>query len=606
MKVVLAPINPTVADLEGNAARVRAAIADAASTASDLLVFPELAITAYPPRDLFFQRGFVERCRDTVLHLTADVPPGLTVVLGTPWRPPPDADPHREPAAYDERARITNALVALRHDGLVARHDKRLLPDYDVFDEPRYFRPGRHACVIDIAGVPTGLAVCEDFWKGDDTRYGNRYRGLPDPIAELTAAGAKLVVLASASPFIEGKSTRQSRLLAETSARLGVAVAAVNAFGANDDLMFDGHAAMYVPPTWDAIATRLGHEPDREDRAPSHDALEQASVVAVSPPFDTEPLRVELPASLERWPAMPALDDPYLAADTERLLFDALVTGIRDYSRKTGMTAAALGVSGGIDSALCATLAAAAIGGDNVLGVMLPSRYSSRHARDDAVDLADRLNMPLTSYDIEPAHDTLGDTLRALFDELGLPPDPGVTEENIQSRIRGLAMMAVSNKSGRLLITTGNKSEHAVGYATLYGDQNGGLAPIADVLKTQCYRLARYINEHSRELGFARPPIPENTIAKAPSAELRPNQTDQDSLPPYEDLDRVIELYVDEREPPAAIAQRTGLDLTLVRELVRKIDLAEYKRFQLCVALKVRPRAFGPGRRWPIVAAPAG
>jgi len=584
MRLALVALNPTVGDVDRNAESIRAAVAEAGSAGADLVVFPELAITAYPPRDLFLQHGFAERCREVVLSLARDLPPGLTAVVGTPWRPPLGRDGEAEPDAFDARAPLTNSLMVLRHEGPVARHDKRLLPDYDVFDEPRYFRAGSRAVVVEVAGVRTGLAVCEDFWKGDDARNHDRYRGMADPIEELKAANAELVVLSSASPFIEGKSAMQSRILAETAGRTGLAIAAVNMAGANDDLIFDGHAAVYVPPA----GGRGG----------------AGRVVAVSPPFGAGTLHAELPAEVSRWVDLPALDDPWLKADPERLLFDALVTGVRDYARKTGMLTATLGVSGGIDSALVATLAAAAIGGGEVLGVTLPSRYSSDHSLADADELGRRLGMPVVSYPIEAAHDVFERTLRETFDGLGLSNEPGVTEENVQSRIRGLAMMALSNKSGRLLLTTGNKSEHAVGYATLYGDQNGGLAPIADVLKTDCYRLARYINDRHAELGFARPPIPENTIAKPPSAELRPGQTDQDTLPPYEELDSVIALYVDEARSVGEIVAETGFAETMVREIVRKIDLAEYKRFQLCVALKMRPRAFGPGRRWPIVAKP--
>jgi NAD+ synthase/NAD+ synthase (glutamine-hydrolysing) len=590
MRIRLVPLNPTVGDFDRNTALLRASIAHAASTGVELLVFPELAMTGYPPRDLLLQRGFVERAREAVLSLASDIPAGMHAIIGTPWRPAPGSDPLAEPGSFVDAARATNSLAVLRGGELIARYDKRLLPDYDVFDEPRYFRPGHGPVVIDVAGRRVGLAICEDLWRGDDARFGDRYAGA-DPLIDLKEAGAQLVVVPSASPFVAGKSARQSAILGRACERVGLPIAGVNALGANDDLIFDGHAAVYAPPA----SSRPG-----TNRA----AAVASRLLAASAPFVDAPLDIDLPADAESWSALPEAGDPYLDAEPMHLLFAALALGVRDYAEKSRFAGVTLGVSGGIDSALPAVIAAAAIGGERVLGVRLPSRYSSDHSLEDAAELCERLGAAMIDYPIAPAHDALERTLGDAFAALGLPDEPDITEENVQSRIRGLAMMAISNKSGRLLLTTGNKSEHAVGYSTLYGDQNGGLAPIADLLKTEVYALACFINERYQQLGFASPPIPQRTIDKPPSAELRPGQTDQDTLPPYDTLDDIIAAYVDERLETVHIAAR-GHDPALVDEIVRKIDAAEFKRFQLCVSLKVRPRAFGPGRRMPIVAARA-
>jgi len=589
MRLAMHPVNPAVGDHEGNARLVEEAARAAADGGADLLVLPELALTAYPPRDLLLRPHYLAAVADTARRLARRLPGALTVVVGAPWLTPEGNDPSARPDATDPRARPTNSLLAMRGGAIVGRYDKRLLPDYDVFDEPRYFRAGDRAVVI---GVPTasgvtrrvGLAICEDLWRGADALEGSdaehRYGGVADPLAELAGSGAEVICVANASPFVRHKAAQQARILSRACERSGLAVAAVNLAGANDDLIFDGHSAVYGPSGGGG-----------------------SRCLAASVPFEASALTIDLP---EETADLAPTRDPSADDNADRLTAQAIATGIRDYCRKTRHPRVTLGVSGGIDSALVATLAVMALGPGAVLGVRLPSRYSSDHSLEDAAALARNLGIGLADYPIGAAHDAVESSLGGLWRALALENagEVGLTEENIQSRIRGLAMMAVSNKTGRLLLTTGNKSEHATGYATLYGDQNGGLAPIADLLKTECYDLARHLNAHHGAFGLPAPPIPERTITKPPSAELRPGQTDQDTLPPYETLDRVIELSVDHQLGPGEIVERTGFDAETVYDITRRIDLNEHKRFQLCVALKVRPRAFGPGRRAPVVNTP--
>ncbi|MFU8828578.1 MAG: NAD+ synthase [Phycisphaerales bacterium] len=569
MKLALEPLNPTVGDLAGNRALIEGAIRRAAAAGADLLVLPELVTTGYPPRDLLLQSGFIDDVRASVEAIARVVPAGLTVLIGTPWREP-DA-----PGG----ALLTNSVVVAQAGRITERYDKRLLPNYDVFDELRYFRPGTRAVTIEVAGVRVGLAVCEDLWRGVDAHTDDRYADSPDPLAELAAAGVQLIAVPSASPFVRGKSVLQGRIIAQQCERLGIAIASVNQCGANDDLIFDGHSAIYTPGPFGAMLTATGRP------------FETGSVMADFDP-EAEPVPVET--------------DPFEAADPAGLLWDALVLGVRDYARKSGFGKITLGVSGGIDSALCAVLGAAAVGAENLIGIAMPSRYSSQGSLTDAEELCRNLGCVHEVRPIEGAHavleQDLGEVLRALGVEGGAT---GLTAENIQSRIRGLTMMAVSNATGALLLTTGNKCEHATGYSTLYGDQNGGLAPIADLLKGEVYELCRWINANHERGGFNGAPIPESTITKPPSAELRPDQKDSDSLPDYAVLDEIVERYVDGREDArtieADLVSRGAIDRDELRRVIRLIDLNEYKRFQLAIALKVRPVAFGRGRRRAIV-----
>ena len=535
-----------------------------------LLILPELVMTGYPPRDLLLQRGFVEDVMRTVEGIASGVPDGLTVLIGAPWR-------------EGSGTLLTNSVVVARGGprggGIVERYDKRLLPNYDVFDELRYFRAGDRPVVVEAGGVRVGLAVCEDLWRGVDAHTDDRYAGSPDPIAELKALGAELIAVPSASPFVREKSVVQGRIIAQQCERLGVPIASVNQCGGNDDLVFDGHCALYEPGPFGAVLTASGRP------------FETGFVATEFDP-DREPMALEA--------------DPFEEADPLGLLWDALVLGVRDYCGKSGFSKVALGVSGGIDSALCAVLGAAAVGAENLTGVAMPSRYSSAGSLTDAEEMCRRIGCVYAVRSIEAGHAALGadldETLRGIGVEAGAG---GLTDENLQSRLRGLTMMAVSNATGALLLTTGNKCEHATGYATLYGDQNGGLAPIADLLKGEVYDLARWINANPQRGGFEGPPIPDSTITKPPSAELRPDQKDSDSLPDYGVLDEIVTRYVDEREDARSIeadlVSRNAIERDELRRVIRLIDLNEYKRFQLAVALKVRPVAFGRGRRRPIV-----
>ncbi len=578
MRLALAQINPTIGDIAGNAALIVKAIDEARQKSADLLVLPELCLCGYPPKDLLLQEGFVDGCVKAAKEIGEHHTAGLTVVFGVPL----PVDAHNPDA---KGAGIANALLAYRDGKFVDYYDKRLLPTYDVFDEDRYFVPGDRAVVIDVptrsgATWRVGLSICEDLWRGEDVGFSHRYHGRKDPVAELCApqpggkAGAKLIINPSASPFAIGKGQKHREILVKHATANRVFVAAVNQVGGNDDLIFDGHAAVYAPG---------------------------GTLMAAAPGFVEHVLVCDIPDSRPGPDASPPPVplDPLLTAPDERLLFMALTVGVRDYCRKTGFKSAVLGLSGGIDSAVTAVIAACALGPKNVLGVSLPSRFSSEGSKSDAAELARRLGMEMLTVPIEPAHAALLGTLGPAF-EAGRAGasrfDSGtISEENLQSRIRGTILMGLSNKLGHILLTTGNKSEMAVGYATLYGDMNGGLAVLSDMTKHWVYRLGRWINENVEGS-----PIPEASITKPPSAELRPNQTDQDSLPPYDVLDEILRRYVELRQHPRRIIAETGFDAAVVARVVRLIDLSEYKRKQAAVGLKVSGIAFGSGRRWPI------
>ncbi len=592
MRLALVQFNPTVGDLRGNADAIIAWMDRAAGEGRcDLAVFPELALTGYPPRDLLLQGGFmaavVREC-----ERIAQASREMTVVFGTPLPvDPANIDPHR----------LHNSLLVARGGRVLTYYDKRLLPTYDVFDEDRYFEPGSAGRVIEVAardgsGVTrVGLSICEDLWRGEDVGFAARYLSVADPLSELVrppdgSPGATVIVNPSASPFRLGTGARHRELLRRHAMAHGVYVCAVNQVGANDELVFDGHGAAFDPA---------------------------GTLIGAGPGFVEAMTIVDLPASDEKPVAMAPVHDPLLGADRCEMLFKALTLGVRDYCRKTGFKTCVLGLSGGIDSAVVAVLAAAALGPRCVLGLSLPSRYSSQGSKDDAMALAHALGVGYQTVEIEPVFGAMLGALAPVF--AGAVPD--VAEENLQSRIRGSVLMGVSNKQGRLLLTTGNKSEVAVGYCTLYGDMNGGLAVISDVYKTMVYDLARWMNEHWRELGIAGlsgPPIPVSSITKPPSAELRPNQTDQDSLPAYEILDEIVQRYVEQRQSAAEIVsgmcgQRAAtaaatmsptsamqIDEAGVRRVIRLIDLSEFKRKQAAPGLKVMSVAFGTGRRMPI------
>ncbi len=560
MRLALAPLNPTVGDLTANADLAINAIVAAQDAGADLVVLPELVLSGYPPKDLLWQQGFVEaamREAERVAVAARDI----VAVVGLPWR-------------EAESGVLRNCLLVMRDGRIQDRYNKRLLPTYDVFDEDRYFTAGHRAVVIEVAGRRVGLAICEDLWRGDDAGFAARYHGKPDPVTELVSAGADFIVSPSASPFVLGKSMAQRDILKRHAARHGVTLASVNQLGGNDDLVFDGQTAI--------VGMNSAGDP---------------VTIAAGAPFQSEIL---IHDCADKPVPSRAPIDPLLAASGEALLWKSLTLGVRDYVHKTGFSDVVLGLSGGIDSAVTACIAIGALGAAHVLTVGMPSRYSSEGSVTDAEVLARSAGTKFLLAPIERLHDVAEQEILPHFKTLGLDPRPGVTEENIQSRLRGLMLMALSNKTGALLLTTGNKSELAVGYCTLYGDMNGGLAVLSDVSKTQVFALARWINAHHRECGFKSPPIPESTIEKPPSAELKPDQTDQDSLPPYDELDEIIERYIERRQSPDRIVAETHVAPEVVAKVIRLIDVNEYKRKQTAVGIKVTGVAFGSGRRYPI------
>jgi NAD+ synthase/NAD+ synthase (glutamine-hydrolysing) len=544
MKIALLQINPTVGDLAGNARLILDALRSASAAGADLAATPELALVGYLPRDLLLNAGFVRRSWDALEALARDAASLPPVLVGLP-----------EPNPSDEGRPLFNSAVLLRGGRIEERFRKALLPTYDVFDEDRYFEPYHGPQLLDIAGTRVGISICEDIWNDRDFWKRRRYHH--DPIDELAESGATVVLNMSASPFTAGKHSRREEMIGGMALKHRLPIAYVNQFGGNDDLVFDGRSTVFGA---DGAAVARGR---------SFDADVVVCDITTAPP-------IAPPADL----------------GVESEIWRALVLGTRDYVRKCGFSSVVLGLSGGIDSALTAAIAVDALGADKVLGVLMPSPYSSRGSLDDAHELAANLGIETMTLPIAPLMQAFDDTLgAALGAEL-----PGVAAENIQARIRGNLMMALSNTRGALLLTTGNKSELSVGYCTLYGDMSGGLAVIADVPKTMVYRVASWRNETA-----GRPQIPAATITKPPSAELRPNQTDQDSLPPYDVLDDILQRHV-ERHQTADEIVAAGFDADTVLRVLRLVRLAEFKRKQAAPGLKVTDRAFGTGWRMPIAA----
>jgi NAD+ synthase (glutamine-hydrolysing) len=544
MRIALLQVNPTVGDLAGNAAVILDALGRAAALGADLAVTPELALVGYLPRDLLLSPGFVAgswRALEALARDAASLPP---VLVGLP-----------EPTASDEGRPLYNSAALLRGGRVEQRFRKSLLPTYDVFDEDRYFEPFHGAQTLDVAGGRVGISICEDIWNDRDFWKRRRYHH--DPIEELAAAGATLVINLSASPFTAGKHRRREEMLSSMSRRHRLPLAYVNQFGGNDDLVFDGRSCVF-DASGEAVARGQSFAPD----------------VVVCDPAAARPIA-------------PAPD-----LDVESEIWRALALGTRDYVRKCGFSRVVLGLSGGIDSALTAAIAADALGPQHVLGVLMPSPYSSQGSIDDARALAANLGIETLQLPIAPAMRAFDQVLR---DGLGADPS-GVTAENIQARVRGNLLMALSNSRGAMLLTTGNKSELSVGYCTLYGDMSGGLAVIADVPKTMVYRVARWRNQT-----LGRPAIPDASLTKPPSAELRPDQTDQDSLPPYEVLDAILERHIEKHQPEEEIVA-AGFDQATVAQVLRLVRIAEFKRKQAPPGLKVTDRAFGTGWRMPIAA----
>jgi NAD+ synthase (glutamine-hydrolysing) len=538
VKVALAQINPIVGDLAGNEAKILAAYQRGVKAGAEIVLCPELSITGYPPRDLLLKKGFITRNLEALDRLAAAAGK-VGLLLGYVGKN--ELRPGRE---------VTNSVALLQNGKILATRAKTLLPTYDVFDEDRYFEPATENLPAEFAGGKVALTICEDIWNDEDFWTERRYQH--NPPVDLAEAGAKIIFNISASPWHLGKNKTRCEMLRSIAQKTHRPVVFCNQVGGNDELIFDGSSLVFNADG-DLIAQGKWFEEDFV-------LVDTDSKTAVQP--------IELPA--------------------EESIYHALTLGLRDYFYKCGFKSAVLGLSGGIDSAVTACIAVAALGKANVRGVSLPSQFSSQHSLDDARALAERLGIQYDVVPIKTAFETVKGQLAPVF--AGKPED--TTEENLQARLRGVILMAFSNKFGSLLLTTGNKSEIAVGYCTLYGDMAGGLAVISDVPKTMIYRIAKWINRE-REI------IPDSSITKPPSAELRPNQCDQDSLPPYEILDAILDLYVVNGKSTADIVA-AGFDETTVRKVIRLIDLSEYKRRQAAPGLKVTTKAFGVGRRIPI------
>jgi NAD+ synthase (glutamine-hydrolysing) len=565
-RVSLAQINPTVGDIEGNVRRIVDGITRARALGADLVAFPELAVTGYPPEDLLFKSSFIE-ANLAALHDIVRAASGITAVVGF----------------ADKRQDIYNA-AAVVHDGVLAGvYHKQFLPNYGVFDENRYFQAGREASVFALGETCFGVNICEDIWypTGPTTRQ--------------ALAGAELIVTINGSPFHAGKAQFRERMVATRAADDVVYLAFINMVGGQDELVFDG-GSVVVNERGEVVARGRQFEEELVTADLDLDAVFRARLQdsrrrkeSREQPAAT-PRTVLTPQPRARRPHSIV---PAVAAPLERVdeVFQALVTGTRDYVQKNGFRRVVIGLSGGIDSSLVAAIAVEALGRENVAGVTMPSPYSSRGTRDDAQRLARNLGIEFLRLPITPVFTAFKRALTEPFK--GLKED--VTEENIQARIRGTLLMALSNKLGWLVLTTGNKSEIAVGYSTLYGDMAGGFAVLKDVPKTLVYELARHVNARA-----GKSVIPQSVIERAPSAELRPGQKDQDSLPPYAELDAILEAYVEQSMGvPDIIGQ--GLDPDTVRRVVRMIDGAEYKRRQGPIGVKITPRAFGRDWRLPIV-----
>ncbi len=543
MKIALGQINTTVGDLSGNVDRMVAAAGRASSLGADLIAFPELSITGYPPRDLVEKESFLERSECELQRLareTADQP--IALICGYVGKSPDGAG-----------KRATNSAAILQRGQVVFRQVKMLLPTYDVFDEARYFLPGDSPHLTTLDGRNLALTICEDAWN--DKQYWERRLYKRDPVAELAQAGAQILISINASPYHMGKREMRREIFAAAARHHCMPVVYVNQVGGNDSLVFDGSSfAMNADGRVTASAA----------------SFEEDLVV-----WDTDTA---------------AGDSHENYADECEAVYQALVLGTRDYIRKCGFERVLIGLSGGIDSSLTAVIAADAVGRENVVGVGMPGPFSSEGSVADARALAQNLGI---RFEIAPISTVYNEFLRVL-DPLfaGAPRD--VAEENLQARLRGVTLMALSNKWGALVLTTGNKSELAVGYCTLYGDMCGGLAVISDVPKTLVYTLSRVANRRHANA------IPESVFEKPPSAELRPDQKDSDSLPEYDVLDRILRAYIEETQPPRRIACDLGLPLDLVRNITTKVDRNEYKRQQAAPGLKVTSKAFGIGRRFPI------
>ncbi|MAG17379.1 MAG: NAD+ synthase [Phycisphaerae bacterium] len=574
MRIALAQTNPTIGAIADNSAALAEAIDRARNERADLVIFPELSVIGYPPKDLLLKQDVIGHCEQSVRDLAARCT-DIAAIIGYP--------------CVSDRTvgqQLYNAAAFCAGGQIAYRHVKSLLPTYDVFDETRYFEPASDdAAFTPIAldsipgagpGVRLGISICEDLWNDEALLPRQLYD--VDPVQCIMQGGANMLVNCSASPFVQGKHGFRLELAKSAAMKHNVPVIYCNQVGGNDELVFDGNSF---------VMNAAGE------------------VIAHAKSFDTDLLIADLPVAPGNTPGNVTGDASRNRIERDvtgiASIYNALVLGLRDYCRKCGFGSVVVGLSGGIDSAVVGAICVGALGNDNVRGVTMPSRYSSQGSIDDARALAQCTGIEFHVIPITEAHDAFEHMLAAPFE--GLSPD--VTEENVQARIRGVILMAMSNKFGSLLVTTGNKSELAVGYCTLYGDMAGGLAVLSDVPKTMVWELARWINDAPdsplrEQFGGVRQVIPESSITKAPSAELRPDQTDQDSLPPYDVLDQIVERYVEREQPLRQIIADTGFDAATVQRVARMIDVNEYKRKQAAPGLKVTGRAFGFGRRMPI------
>ncbi len=551
VKIALAQTNPTIGDFAANHHQFEDAVRHAVARQTRLVVFPELAVTGYPPADLLDKASFLARCKTAIAdleQLTAELP--VAILTGVALRAP---DGSGKPAV--------NLAVLIDAGRIIFRQQKMLLPFYDVFDEQRYFAPAESQHVFEFEGERLAITICEDAWNDKDFWPQRLYP--VDPIEQLAAEHPTLLINISASPYGIGKPAIRTRMLQAISTRHRLPVVFVNQVGGNDSLVFDGSSfALNVLGQPVAQAASFCEDMVFVETSALHDEQTAESESVLKP-----------------------------SVDPEEELFQALMLGTRDYVRKTGFRKALIGLSGGIDSALVAVIAAHALGAENVLAVGMPSQYSSVGSVEDSRLLARNLGIRFEILPIEPIYHQFADTLHPLFAHAS----PDLTEENLQSRIRGTLLMALSNKFSSLVLTTGNKSEISVGYCTLYGDMVGALAVIGDLLKTRVYDLCRWINR-DREV------IPAAILSKAPSAELRPGQKDSDSLPPYEVLDPILAAYVERYESTEEIISRYSFPRAVVESVIALVERSEYKRQQAAPVLKVTPKSFGKGRRFPIAA----
>ncbi|MEH1788458.1 MAG: NAD+ synthase [Nostoc sp.] len=548
MKIAIAQINPTIGDLLLNAQKILEAAQRAASSGARLLLTPELSLCGYPPRDLLLNPSFVEAMGITLQNLAQDLPPNLAVLVGT-------VEPNLK-AHISGGKTLFNSIALLENGKVEQIFYKRLLPTYDVFDERRYFEEGLQANYFTLDDIHIGVTICEDLWN-DEEFWGKRSYAA-NPIADLAILGVDLIVNLSASPYTAGKQQFRETMLKHSAVRFQQPFIYANQVGGNDDLIFDGR---------------------------SFALNRQGEIMCRARGFDTDLLVVEFDEA-QRDLQLGSVEPIYESEDEE--IWQALVLGVRDYARKCRFSKVVLGLSGGIDSAIVAAIAAAALGKENVLGVLMPSPYSSEHSISDAVALAENLGIKTNLLPIGELMQGFDQTLGELF----AGTEFGLAEENIQSRIRGNLLMAIANKFGYLLLSTGNKSEMAVGYCTLYGDMNGGLAVIADVPKTRVYSLCQWLNRNNEI-------IPQNVLTKPPSAELKPGQVDQDSLPPYEVLDDILQRLIHNHQSAMQIVA-AGHDPVIVDRVIQMVARAEFKRRQAPPGLKITDRAFGTGWRMPI------